>query len=84
MLSLERADGKCTLLKPGETAQITWTEFVAYKNRPGFGRFIKLNDTISIIDGQVKISNTVNELTENEMITAFVQDEQSIKEFAYR
>lgn len=79
---LPREHNKDIILQPKETAQITWAEFVRFKNVPHFGRFIRLNDSIVISDGKVKIKNIVGELSNEELIDLLPQGVNVIKEFA--
>lgn len=71
------------ILKKGSTAQITWAEFVKFKSIPNFGHFIKLNDSVVISNGEVRISNTATSLNDDYMIGILVQHISLIKEFIY-
>ena len=81
MVSINREGNKALLLKPGETGQLTWAEFVKAKNVPHFGRFIKLNDSVIISDGVVKIKNVESALNEDTLIEMLVQSTARLKEF---
>jgi len=80
-ICLPRSGQDDILFGPRETAQITWAEFVRFKNIPNFGRFLKLNDSVVISDGMVKIKNVGNQLSEDEMVGMLVQNVASLKEF---
>lgn len=82
LLCLPREGAKDIILKKNGTAQITWAEFVKFKNTPHFGRYIKLNDSVIIADGAVKIKNTATALTDDSMIEMLVQSVDRLKEFA--
>jgi hypothetical protein len=81
VICLPREGAKDILFKPGETAQITWSEFISAKNTPHFGRYIKLNDSVVIADGSVKIKNVTTALTDDSMIEMLVQSVDRLKEF---
>jgi len=81
IICLPREGKKDIIFKPGQTAQISWAEFIEYKSTPLFGRFIELNDSVVIADGMVKIKNVSTDLNDDIMIHALVQDEDRVKEF---
>lgn len=82
ILCLPRENNKSIIFKPGQTVQITWAEFVRFKNTPHFGRYIKLNDAVVISDGAVKVMNTgITNLSEEFMIEMLVQSAGQLKEF---
>lgn len=82
IVSLNREGEKTILLKPGETGQLTWSEYVRAKNIPHFGRFIKLNDSVLISNGVVKIKNIITDLTEDDLVEMLVQSVDMLKEFS--
>lgn len=81
-IAIPREHNKDIIFQAGETAQITWAEFVRLKNIPNFGRLIKLNDSVIISDGKVKIKNMVGSLSNEEMIDLLPQNVDVLKEFA--
>jgi len=80
IICIPREGKKDVIIKPNETAQLTWAEFVRAKNIPTFGSFIKLNDSVVIADGVVKIKDVAGELTDDEMIEILAQNIERIKE----
>lgn len=69
------------IFSPGETAQITWAEYIRFKNIPHFGKMIELNDSVIISDGFVKIKDAIGELSQEEMVSVLTQKLSVVKEF---
>jgi hypothetical protein len=79
-VSLPRDGQPDKIVLPGKTTQLTWAEFVHFKSLPGFGHRLKLNDSVIISEGQVKIKNIGTSLNDDVMIGILVQSTTIIKE----
>jgi len=81
-ICLPREHNKDIIFGPDDIAQVTWAEYVKFKNIPFFGKYIKLDESVVISDGKVKISNIVGDLSNDEMVDLLPQSISALKEFA--
>ena len=73
MVCLPRENREDLILKHGERGQVTWAEYVSYKLRPQFGKYIELDDAVKITsDGNISMAARTSSLSEDMMIELLV------------
>ena len=73
IVCLPRVDREDLILYKGDRGQVTWAEYVSYKLRPHFGKYIELDDSVRITaSGDISMRANISHLTEDIMIELLV------------